>query len=318
VFSGPPAASVSEAVAHAYAAGAGRASRVAVAVLDLETWTFYGAGASDSFFASASVMKVFIAARLLAEGRADDPSVRDRMRRMITCSDDDAANSLYYTAGGDGLAAWISGRYGISVGATPNPGWWGLTRITARGMVSFYAQIAGEPAVGPWLMGAMASASAYACDGYYQHFGLPSAARSWRVKQGWMCCLDGLTRMHSTGFVDRDRYTVALMIEGSTSLYSGSGSQTLTAMARALLPDGVIPQAEAAPTTPTPTPSSQPSTVTGTPTTGSPSTTGSSTTSPPTTDPPTTDPPTTDPPTTDPPTTGPPTGTPTTTGTDSS
>jgi hypothetical protein len=108
-------------------------------------------------------------------------------------------------------------------------------------MVSFYAQIANEAAVGPWLMGAMGSVSSYACDGYYQHFGLPSAAQGWRVKQGWMCCLDGLTRMHSTGFVDGDRYTVALFIEGSTSLYSGSGSQTLTAMARALLPNGVIP-----------------------------------------------------------------------------
>jgi hypothetical protein len=264
VFNGPPAASVTEAVANAYAAGVGRASRVAVAVLDRQTWTFYGAGATDSYFASASIVKVFIAARLLVEGQANDPSVRDRMWRMITCSDDNAANSLYYLAGGEGLAPWISGRYGISVAATPKPGWWGLTRITARGMVSFYAQIAGEGAVGPWLMSAMGSASSYACDGYYQHFGLPSAAASWRVKQGWMCCLDGLTRMHSTGFVDGDRYTVALSIEGSTSLYSGSGGQALTAMARALLPGGVIPQPP--PPTPDPTPTETTPPPTETPT----------------------------------------------------
>lgn len=281
----PPAASVAEAVANAYAVGSRRASRVAVAVLDRQTWTFYGAGATDSWFASASVVKVFIAARLLVEGRAEDPAVRDRMRRMITCSDDNAANVLYYAAGGEGLAGWISTRYGISVGATPQPGWWGLTRISARAMVSFYAQIAGEPQVGPWLMGAMASASTYGCDGYYQHFGIPSAATSWRVKQGWMCCLDGLTRMHSTGFVDSDRYTVALMIEGSTSLYSGGGGQALTAMAKALLPKGKIPQPpptpSAAPTaTPTATPSadSSPSPQTTAPTTTTTTTTTSTTT----------------------------------------
>jgi hypothetical protein len=287
VFNGPPAASVTEAVANAYAAGAGRASRVAVAVLDRQTWTFYGAGATDSFFASASIVKVFIATRLLVEGQANDPSVRDRMWRMITCSDDNAANSLYYLAGGDGLASWITGRYGISVGATPRPGWWGLTRITARGMVSFYAQIAGESAVGSWLMGAMSNATAYACDGYYQHFGLPSAAASWRVKQGWMCCLDGLTRMHSTGFVEGDRYTVALSIEGSTGLYSGGGSQALTAMARALLPAGVIPQPpppapSPAPTesspSPSPSPSESPSPTESAPTSDAPTPTESTST----------------------------------------
>jgi hypothetical protein len=105
------------------------------------------------------------------------------------------------------------------------------------------------------------------------------------VKQGWMCCLENATRLLSTGYIDNGRYTAALMIDGPTSLYAGAGASTLTAMARAMLPDGVVPQSGPPPTTPPPT------------------------TPPPTTPPPTTPPPTTPPPTTAPPTSAPPTKT---------
>jgi hypothetical protein len=87
--------------------------------------------------------------------------------------------------------------------------------------------------------------------------------------------------MHSTGFVDGDRYTVALIIEGPTSLYSGGGSQTLSAMARALLPSGVIPQPP--PPTPDPSPSDSSPAPTDTPSpTDSPSPTEGTPTSSPT------------------------------------
>ena len=46
---------------------------------------------------------------------------------------------------------------------------------------------------------------ATAADGTKQLYGLPAVATSWRVKQGWMCCLESKTRMLSTGFVDHDR-----------------------------------------------------------------------------------------------------------------
>ena len=94
------------------------------------------------------------------------------------------------------------------------PNYWGLTRIT-RAVVRFYVAVAGDSAVAPWLFSAMASTTATAADGFKQHFGLPSVAASWKVKQGWMCCLENLTRMHSTGLISGDRYSVALLIEGS-------------------------------------------------------------------------------------------------------
>jgi hypothetical protein len=56
-----------------------------------------------------------------------------------------------------------------------------------------------------------------------------------------MCCLDGVTRIHSTGFVNQDRYTVAILTQGGTNVYGAYGNDTATLMAQALLPNGVIP-----------------------------------------------------------------------------
>ena len=226
------------AVANAYGVGAGQVSRLAIAVMDLRTGVVYGAGDIDAPYASASLVKAFIAVRLLVDGQADDPAVRDRMYRMITVSDDDAGTSLYALAGSERLMPWIVERYGIAgLAPTPDPGYWGLTRITAQGMVAFYAAVAADPVVAPWLLDAMAHAQPYGSDGFYQHFGIPSAATSWRVKQGWMCCLDGLTRMHSTGYVGDDRYAVVLLTEGPRSFYGDSGARVLTEVAKALLAD---------------------------------------------------------------------------------
>jgi hypothetical protein len=145
-------------------------------------------------------------------------------------------------------------------------------------MVNFYAAVARDSVVGPWLMDAMAHAQANGSDGFAQLFGIPAAAKSWRVKQGWMCCLESVTRMHSTGFVDGDRYTVALLTEGGKSVYGSIGAQTLTLMAKALMPGGSIPWSGPqppdvplpTPTTPTP-PSTPRPTATPTPITPPPS-----------------------------------------------
>jgi hypothetical protein len=253
-YQGPEAADPAAAVANAHAASSGAScvSRLAIAVYDRQAGTWYTAGDVDQSFATASLVKVFIAARLLIEGKADDQATRDLMFKMITCSDDNAANTLYYKAGGEaqkdaqgnvigpGLAAWTAQHYGIAVGVTPRPGWWGLTTVTARAMATFYAKAMAEPVVWDWLGGAMASTTAKACDGFNQSFGLYSAAQDRGVKQGWMV-VDGITRMHSTGFIDGRRYTVALLMQGSSALYGAAGSTILTAVATALLPGGHLP-----------------------------------------------------------------------------
>jgi hypothetical protein len=244
---GPPARSGAattpeEAVADAYEVAQPRTDAAAVALLDLHSGTLYGAGNIDEPYASASVVKVFIAARLLVDGQAADPAVRDLMWKMITLSDDDAGSRLYILAGSESLVGWIHDHYGINGLQPANiPNYWGLTRITARAMVTFYARAAADPAVAPWLLDAMANVQPYGSDGYYQHFGIPSAATNWRVKQGWMCCLENLTRLHSTGYVDNDHYAAAMLTTGPPSYYNHDAGQTLTLMAQALLPAGTIP-----------------------------------------------------------------------------
>jgi hypothetical protein len=229
-------------VADAVAVGRARHLRVAVAVYDRQNQQYFTGGDVDAYYPSASVMKVFIATRLLVGGQADDPDVRARLHRMIALSDDAIASAYYPVAGGAGVTTWVSNRYHIKgIAPTTRPEYWGETRITARAMVAFYQAVAVDAKVGPWLLDAMADARPTAADGFAQLFGLPAVTTGWRVKQGWMCCLDGKTRMHSTGFVGGDRYTVALLTEGGRDVYGDFGRQTLTSMARALLPGGTVP-----------------------------------------------------------------------------
>lgn len=260
-YNGPAATNPKDAVAHAASVGQARGVRVGVAIKDRQTGVVYGAGDYDGSFASASVVKAFIATSLLVSGKANDAKTQSMMYEMIVASNDDDASALYGPAGGSGLAAFIMSRYGIS-GLAPPPanlaGYWGEFKITPHAMVEFYDAMSHDAVVAPWLMNAMANARATADDGTKQLFGIPSAATSWRVKQGWMCCLDSKTRMHSTGFVDHDRFTVALSIEGGTSVYLNSGIATLNGMAKALMPNGTIPLG-APPTTPPPTGSPSPS-----------------------------------------------------------
>ena len=234
--------SLAKAVSDAVRVGRARGERAAVAVYDRRAKRYYTAGDADNYYASASVMKVFIAARLLVDGQADDPEFRALMRRMIVVSDDRVTRELYPVAGGAAVASWVGERYHLDgIAPTPNANLWGLTRVTARALAKFYDVVAADPKVGPWLLDALGHTEATAADGFHQLYGIPAVSGDRRVKQGWMCCLDDRTRTHSTGYVNADRYTVALMTEGSTAIYGDYARATLTLMAKALLPGGPIP-----------------------------------------------------------------------------
>jgi hypothetical protein len=201
----------------------------------------YAAG-DDAAFPSASVVKVFLAARLLVDGRQRDAATEDLMRQMIVASDDKAATALYPEAGGEELAAWTNQRYKTrGIGAASKPGAWYLTRVTARSVVTFYAAVAKDELVRSWLLDAMGRAEATGSDGFDQYFGIAAATTGWRIKQGWMCCVNDLSYTHSTGFVNDDRYAVALLAEGPREAYGNGGRTTVSQMARALMPGGTIP-----------------------------------------------------------------------------
>jgi len=251
------AGSLNDRVAAAAAVATGQGYRTGVAVLDLKTGAYYGAGGDTESFASESVVKVLIAAELLATGQMSGQT-ETTAYQMITESDDDDADALYGLAGGDEVINDVAERYDIPfLGSPPEQaGWWGNTEINAKGMVYLYAAIAKDPVVGPWLINAMAHTSEYGADGTYQLFGIPSATTGAAVKQGWGDDGDDSPNavFNSTGYVDDDRYAVAILTDGSPSTYGDTISAMLTQQAKTLMPGGELAPAAAAAATAQPKP----------------------------------------------------------------
>jgi hypothetical protein len=214
-----------------------------VAVLDTSTGKLWAAGDYDDLFASESVVKVFIATRLLATKQLTGDTA-DTAYRMITQSDDGAADALYGLAGGDDVVNWIEEHYDVNLGSPPTKaGWWSNTHISALGMVRFYAKVKADPLVWPWLSNAMHHATGYGSDGTYQFFGLKQADPAAAIKQGWGQDDDDWAEasdFNSTGFVSSDRYAVAILLKGPPWEYNSGMPAMLTSVAKALMPGGAM------------------------------------------------------------------------------
>jgi hypothetical protein len=242
VNSAPAAAATSTATDAARAVSYARAHgyRSSIGVVDTATGAFSGAGDYNSLYASESVMKVFIATRLLMTGQMSGWN-QTTAYKMITQSDDASANALYGRTGGDGVITWIKQALGVPSLGSPPPraGWWGGTQITAHGMTLFYNVVRHRADVWPWLSNAMHHATRYGSDGTFQFFGLPSATTGSAVKQGWGADNGaGQPAFNSTGYVNGDRYAVAILTQGG--VYGAPISAMLTAEARYLMPGGKI------------------------------------------------------------------------------
>lgn len=214
--------------------------RSSIGVLDTQTGTFAGAGDYNSSYASESVMKVFIATRLLMTGQMTGWNSTTAYK-MITQSDDASANALYGRTGGDSVITWVMQQLNIpNLGAPPmRPGWWGGTRITAAGMASFYNKIRHLPTVWNWLGNAMHHATVNGSDGTYQYFGIPSATTGAAIKQGWGGDDPaGQPAFNSTGLVNADRFAVVILTQGG--VYGSPIAGMLTSEARLLMPGGRI------------------------------------------------------------------------------
>lgn len=227
--------------AAAYASSHGYST--GIAVYDTATGAFYGAGHYDTYYASESVVKAFIATEILLKGDMHG-STASTAYKMITQSDDNSANRLYGLAGGDSVVSRLDSHYGIHIGHGPSrSGWWGNTYITAKGMVQFYAKVRKDSKVWPWLYNAMRHATKYGSDGYYQYFGIPSASKQgWAVKQGWGeddNCFCHST-WDSTGFVDNGRYAIAILTAGPGYTYNSPISHMVTSEAQRMMPGGKI------------------------------------------------------------------------------
>ena len=125
-------------------------------MLDTQTGAFTGAGDYNSTYASESVMKIFIATRLLLTGQMSGWN-ETTAYKMITQSDDASASALYGRTGGDGLITWIKQTLNVpNLGSPAAPTWLvGRHPITAAGMASFYHAVRHRPGVWNWLGNAM-------------------------------------------------------------------------------------------------------------------------------------------------------------------
>ena len=240
VGSGPAQASTATNAANAVAYAHGHGYRSSIGVLDTQTGAFWGAGDYNSAYASESVMKVFIATRLLLTNQMSGWN-ETTAYKMITQSDDASANALYGRAGGDGVITWVKQALNIpTLGSPPlRSGWWGGTQINAYGMTLFYKAVRARPNVWNWLGNAMHHATTYGSDGTYQLFGLPSATRGPAIKQGWGGDnVAGQPAFNSTGVVNGDRYAVVILTQGGT--YGAPISGMVTLEAKLLMPGGRI------------------------------------------------------------------------------
>jgi hypothetical protein len=218
---------------------------VGIAVYDTKTGRVNDAGHAHGTFASESVVKVFIATRLLVEGRMHG-STASRAYTMITRSDDAIASSLYGSVGGDSLINWVKQHYHVpDLGSPPRrAGWWGNTHITPDGLVRLYTKLKADPKVSHWLLNAMHHAKKYGSDGFYQFFGIPSATKHAAIKQGWGTDYDdwgASADQNTTGFVNNDRYAVAILARGPVRTYGHAIGSMLTHVARMVLPGGHYP-----------------------------------------------------------------------------
>jgi|GEM_PF-2248904 len=236
----PAGASVSSQAASAVNYAHNNGYRSSIGVLDTQTGAFTGAGDYNSTYASESVMKTFIATRLLMSGQMSGWN-ETTAYKMITQSDDASASALYGRVGGDSLINWVKSALNIpNLGYPPlRSGWWGGTQITAAGMASFYNAVRHRPTIWNWLGNAMHHATPYGSDGMYQFFGIPSATTGFAVKQGWGGDnAAGQPAFNSTGFVNGDRWAVVILTQGGR--YGTPIANMVTAEARLLMPSGKI------------------------------------------------------------------------------
>lgn len=239
------AATIDIAVGQADAYARDHQVHAAVVVIDRKTGAFYGAGDYDHYYGSASVMKVFVAAKLLATGRMHGTTER-LAYRMITKSDNNALEQLLPKVGGTRVVDWAQHHYHVSdLGAPPAPGkrWcWGNTHITAQGIATFYTRVLRDRKVGPWLSYAMHHYAVHDADGLDQIFGIPAAVTGAGIKQGEGHCSSDTNGsiINSTGLVAHNRFAVAILSQSHICCnrggFNAEQAAIVTKMAHILFP----------------------------------------------------------------------------------
>jgi hypothetical protein len=210
-----------------------RAGTVSFAAID-STGRMRSAGA-DRPYVSASVVKAMLLAaelrRLDAEGATLDSTTEGVLSAMITYSDNDAADTIYYRVGDAGLTD-VAARAGMEDFSVA--GYWANAQITAEDMSRFFFRLdrvlggAHEEFAKGLLGGAVEE----------QRWGIPAAAGdrwSVRFKGGWRSTeLGQLTHQAAELRRGGERIAIAVLTDGQPS--QTYGQQTVHGVADRLVP----------------------------------------------------------------------------------
>jgi Beta-lactamase enzyme family len=222
----------SGALERAWSFAGDRAGLVSIAVID-SRGHLHGFDA-DRTYASASVSKALLLAaelqRLEAAGAPLDASTRALLARMITLSDNDAADSIYYRVGDAALydVARAAGMESFSVA-----GYWAESQITAADMARFMWNLE-DAFAGPHrafalgLLGSIVSS---------QRWGIPAGAgEGWndRFKGGWRPSDSG-SLVHQAAELSRDGERLALAVLSDGQPSHEYGTETLRGIADRLV-----------------------------------------------------------------------------------
>ncbi|MGP4020988.1 serine hydrolase [Saccharopolyspora sp. 5N708] len=170
---------------------------------------------ADRQFRSASLVKLLIGIDLVDRGAVTPARPSPRLTRMLATSDDEIANQLWISGGGQQIVTRVAAAVGLSDTEPPDdPGRWGDTLITADDMVKLYQHILAMPtAERALLLDPLRDAARTATDGTDQYFGIPDALsdQPWAIKQGWADGRGGVDA-HTSGLVGGDdRYIVVVL-----------------------------------------------------------------------------------------------------------
>jgi hypothetical protein len=200
------------------------------------------AGDADRPVPTASLVKLYLAEGILdgarAVGTPVPPEDLARIEAMLTASDDPSASQLWVTYDGPAVLLDVATRYGLTATTppAPDPGAWGSSRTSAADLERFFTAlpVVAHPDDARFLLDALQRATPAGDDGFDQSFGLlgPGRVPGSAVKQGWMCCTDGVRHLHSVGIAGGQ--VVVLLAEFPTDVDWPTARAALDAAAAAV------------------------------------------------------------------------------------
>jgi hypothetical protein len=223
----PPLVPTARARRAAFAWAAARAGSVAVAVVD-SRGQMYGYHAKRPFI-TASVVKAMLLVAYLRQHRSVDAGMRGTLTRMITVSDNDAADAVYSSVGRQSLTRLARLAHMSTFRSSSD---WIVCRVGAADMARFFRDM--ERYI-PRRHRRLANALLARITSY-QRWGIPAAAEplGYRVyfKPGW---LGAWTLANEASRLERRSVCIGLAVFTDDNPTSSYGKETIAGVTERLL-----------------------------------------------------------------------------------